>query len=297
MFKKVSVLILSLFVSACGLAPGMKMDTPPTSSYYEQSKLKLEPRFVLITPELMASMPALKKDEYYYVAPEDVLSIMVWNHPEFGNNGTNSSAASQSVSGASGQSNILTDSVGALTQMGTNAGSNYLINPDGDIFFPLIGHVHVGGETVDQVRVQITSLLSRYVHNPQVDVRVATFRSHKIYVMGEVKQAGLQNITDIPISITDAITLAGGLNVDTADPGQIYVIRNTGNMLKPTVYWLNAQSPNAMLLGERFRLESNDIIFVSTADVSRWNRAISQIMPTIQTVFYTQASIAAFHNN
>ncbi len=299
MFKKLILVLLMSVLGGCGLAPGMRMESPPDAKYYEQSKLKIVPHFVVITAELIRSMPSTTKDNYYYVAPEDVISIMIWNHPEFGYS-AEGAAAPAAMSTSSGDSNTtaspLLPSVGTLSAVGSNAGSNYLINPDGDIFFPLLGNVSVAGKTTDQIRLQIAGLLAKYIHNPQVDVRVTTFRSHKVYVMGEVNKPGLQNITDIPISITDAITLAGGMNVDTADPSEIYVIRSNGNILQPTVYWLNAQSPNAMLVGEKFRLENNDIIFISTATVSRWNRAISQIMPTIQTVFYTQASVQNLHN-
>ena len=167
------------------------------------------------------------------------------------------------------------------------------MNDEGNIYFPLVGYVTVQNKTADQIRTQMIAVLSKYIRNPVVDVRISAYRSHRIYVMGEVKTTGLINISDIPLNITDAINLAGGFNQDTANTSQIYVIR--GNMAKPTVYWLNAGSADALLLGEKFHLESNDIVFVSTANVARWNRAINQIMPTIQTIFYTQASIESNH--
>jgi protein involved in polysaccharide export with SLBB domain len=300
MFKKSVLVLMILSLSGCGLAPGMRMQSPSDADYYTQSKLRIEPTFVVITGDLIASMEVTQKDNYYYVAPEDVLTITVWNHPEFTSQAGNGidefmSQQTSGLQGGGGTGGNTLPGGGSLAQQGTMAGTGYLVNPDGNIFFPLLGERYVAGKTPEQIRHQFTALLSKYVRNPQVDVRVSVFRSHKVYVMGEVNHAGLQNITDIPITITDALSLAGGMNEDTADPSQIYVIRGHGNILKPTVYWLNAQSPDALLLGERFKLENNDIIFVSTATVSRWNRAISQIMPTIQTIFYTQASIQNAH--
>ncbi len=95
--------------------------------------------------------------------------------------------------------------------------------------------------TAEQIRSRLAQKLTRYVRNPQVQVRVTSFRSQKIYVMGEVTKPGVQPITDVPLSITDAISLAGGVDQQTSDPGHIYVIR--GSVYHPIVYWLDCQIP------------------------------------------------------
>ena len=98
-------------------------------------------------------------------------------------------------------------------------------------------------------------------------------------------------ITDQSLSITDAISLAGGLNPNSADPEHIYVIR--GNIKRPYIYWLNAKTPDAFLLSEHFILKPGDILYVSSATATRWNRVINQLLPTIQTVWYTKAIVDA----
>src|SRR5581483_11949609 len=118
---------------------------------------------------------------------------------------------------------------------------------------------------------------------PQLDVRVTSFRSQKVYVMGEVRKPGLQPITDAPLSITDAINLAGGFDQNSADTSNIFIIR--GDYARPDVYWLNAKSPYALLLAEHFYLLPHDVVFVSATGWSRWNRAISLVLPSIQTVW------------
>ena len=182
------------------------------------------------------------------------------------------------------QNLILQQSVSAGTY-----GYGYLVGPDGTLFFPMVGNVPVSGLTAEQIRSRLAQKLTRYVRNPQVQVRVTSFRSQKIYVMGEVIKPGVQAITDVPLSITDAISLAGGVDQQTSDPSHIYVIR--GSVYHPIVYWLDAKSPDALILGSNFHLRSHDIVYVSTADVVRWNRVISQILPTIETIWYTNSLI------
>jgi polysaccharide export outer membrane protein len=65
----------------------------------------------------------------------------------------------------------------------------------------------------------------------------------------------------------------------------VYVIR--GSFERPSIYKLDAGSPDALLLATQFQLQPRDVVFVSAHDLTRWNRIISQIEPTVRLLWET----------
>ncbi len=271
-------ILLSVLISGCTIMPGMKnIETSNLRRAMVAQKVEVNPTLIPITPTLISDQ---KVSTYRYrIAPSDVLSVNVWKHPEFDfleAVNTGRLATSAGSPGAAGQ-------------------PGYLVNPDGQIFFPLIGNITVGGKTVDQAREKIAARLSRYVPNPQVSVRVADFRGQKVYVLGEVNKPGFIPINDQPLTIADALTLSGWIDPESAAPSQTYVIR--GDYRTPLIFWLDARTPDKMLLAERFSLQPGDVLYVSTASMTRINRTINQILPAIQAIWYTQSVIETSKRN
>ncbi len=270
MFKKISAIGTTLVLCSCSLMPGMQnLDTVKMRKLVVPERIEVHPTLTPITPSLIADQRV--STYFYHVAPADVLHINVWEHPEF------------SVGDGMLGTGVVSGGYGAAGQGG------YLVNSSGKIYFPLVGYIHVAGKTVDELREMITRRLKKYVPNPQINVRVSDFRGQKVYVLGEVEKVGFLPINDQQLTIADALALSGWLDSKTADPRYIYIIR--GNYTSPQIFWLDAKTPDRLLLAERFSLQPRDILYVSSAPVTRMNRVLDQLLPIVQTVWFTKSIV------
>lgn len=117
----------------------------------------------------------------------------------------------------------------------------------------------------------------------------------EVYVMGEVmRPAPVSFRTVASLSLTQALGRAGGLNPTTSSGKEVYVIRGARNLenTPPKVFQLDARSPTAFALGDGFKVRPGDVVFVGAAGITRWNRVISQILPSATLV--TSAAAANY---
>jgi polysaccharide export outer membrane protein len=280
----------------------------------------------------------------YVLGPGDVLSIVVWDHPEL---------TMPAVAGANSA-----DAIGA-----GSVSSGYTVDNNGKIQFAYVGMLPVQGLTESEAREALATKLGKYLRDPQVTLRIQVYRSKRVYVDGEVRTPGLQMLNDSPMTLPEAINRAGGftttadrstigvtrgdltvkvnipdliakginpsqillrdgdmvrvfaasdskvfvlgevvhastislnngrltlnealgdaggINQNSGDAKQVYVVRGKGQP-KPTVYHLDASTPAAMALADNFELKPNDVVFVDASSLVRWSRVFSLLLPT-----------------
>ncbi len=116
-------------------------------------------------------------------------------------------------------------------------------------------------------------------------VNVGDRLRNKVFVLGEVRQPQSRLMSKGRMTLAEALNETGGLEPNVANVARIFVLR--GEYQAPSVYLLDASSADAFLLATQFQLKPRDVVFVSTLRLAQWNRVIGQIMPTVQTLWFT----------
>src|SRR3989442_11835681 len=132
---------------------------------------------------LLGTAALIAQSNEYIVGAQDVLGIAVWNQPD-------------------------------LT-------GKFTVEVDGTFTFPLIGRVKVGGLTLRQIEAEMRSRLTDgYFKNPQVSVAIESYKSQRIFVVGEVKSAGAYAL-GANMTLMEALAQAGSTTSDAGDEAVI----------------------------------------------------------------------------
>ena len=100
----------------------------------------------------------------------------------------------------------------------------YIVRTDGKIEYPLIGTVEIEGKTIEGLTQELKERLSEYIVNPLVTINIAKMGTTRVFVLGEVRHAGLHELTKSH-RVLDAIGAANGFT-DKAAKKKVYLIRN-----------------------------------------------------------------------
>jgi polysaccharide export outer membrane protein len=82
--------------------------------------------------------------------------------------------------------------------------------PGGDIFYPLVGRIHLDGLTPEEAAARIGTALHKYVRQPIVTVSVVAQGPIGVLVLGDVKNPG-KYLLPATSRVSDALAAAGGL--------------------------------------------------------------------------------------
>lgn len=175
---------------------------------------------------------------------------------------------------------------GNLNSAGLNANGNvlrqtYLVGPNGNIEFPVLGTINIGGQTRAEVTDMLKQKLTVYVKDPIVNIRLINFT---VTVLGEVNRPGTYTIQDERISLSEALGLAGDLTI-YGKRDNVFLIREVDGEKKYAK--LDLTSIN-VVNSAVYYLSQNDVIYVepnnSRVRQSTYNQTTGVIISAVATL-------------
>lgn len=105
---------------------------------------------------------------------------------------------------------------------------------------------------------------------------VSTDASNRFQVMGAINRPTSVAFPVPNPTLADALGAASGLDERRSDASGVFVFRKGD---PDTVYTFNLKNPGVMPLIQRFPIQGEDIVYITEAPLTRWNRLLSQILP------------------
>lgn len=161
---------------------------------------------------------------------------------------------------------------------------SYLVDNNGNIDFPRVGQVHVGGLTKSEAERVILNKIKPYMSEAETPIVTVRMSNYKISVLGEVNRPGMYTVSNEKISILEALAQAGDLT--------IYGVRNNVKLIREdstgmkSIHVLNLNDAN-LINSPYYYLQQNDIVYVEPNKVKAQNSSVG----SMTTLWFSATSI------
>lgn len=160
----------------------------------------------------------------------------------------------------------------------------YLVDNEGNISFPIVGNIHLGGLTKAEAEKKIQDLIKPYMAAAETPIVTVRMTGYQISVIGEVNRPGTFTVGREKITILEALAQAGDLT--------IYGVRNNVKLVredskgKKSIYELDLNDAN-LINSPYYYLQQNDLIYVTPNKVKAQNSSVG----SMTTLWFSATSI------
>ena len=157
---------------------------------------------------------------------------------------------------------------GSVNSAGVDVTAGYRVDADGNIVFPVLGKINVGGKTLKEVSETIETMIEEgsYIKSPEVTIEFLNF---KYTVLGAVNGKGTYTVDGDKVTIIEAIAKAGDL-AKNARLDRIAVIRMVDG--KQEIFYNDIRTAE-IFKSPTYFLQQNDIVYVEPKHKERNERA------------------------
>jgi polysaccharide biosynthesis/export protein len=142
----------------------------------------------------------------------------------------------------------------------TDLTGKFTVEADGSFTYPLIGRVQIGGMTMRAVEQLLEKALiaGGFFKDPQVTVSIDEYRSHKIYIVGEVRTPGAYPMSG-NMHLVEALALAGSTTPMASS--EVVIVHESTESVRIDLHELESGD-----LSQNVQLVNGDTIFVQRSE-------------------------------
>lgn len=140
-------------------------------------------------------------------------------------------------------------------QLNQQRQQSYLIDPNGNIEFPILGTIALGGLTETEAIAKMKSLLQDHIKDAVVTIRLLNF---KVSVLGEVQKPGTYRIASERITLLEALGMSGDLTIYGNRSNVLVIREKNGTKTMERVDLTKSDFLNSTA----YYLSQNDVVYV-----------------------------------
>ena len=141
------------------------------------------------------------------------------------------------------------------------------VNPDGYISLRNAGGIHVGGETIPEIREDIKKAYANVLLNPEVSITLKQFQNPYFLALGEVHHPGKYDLYGVT-TVAEAVAMAGGFTSKGKRNDIILFRRVSDNWISATKVNLKHMLTSKNL-AEDLQLHPGDMIYIPQNRLSK----------------------------
>ncbi len=147
--------------------------------------------------------------------------------------------------------------------------AGYLVDIAGNIYFPVLGTIHVEGLSPKELHDKLTEELKTYIKDPIVNIRILNFQ---VSILGEVGRPGTYTVSGERITLPEALGLAGDLTIYGRRDNVLVVRENEG---KKSYEYIDLRSSD-FLDSKYYYLQQNDVVYVEPNKAQRQSSSFNR---------------------
>ena len=105
-----------------------------------------------------------------------------------------------------------------------------------------------------------------------------------VFVLGEAQEPKSIRLNRKNLPLSNVLGQAKGLDNAYSKNSSVYIFRPSDADNQPRIFRIDMTSPSGYLLADKFKVNSRDIVYIGTKNVTNWSRIFRQLIPITNVI-------------